>query len=526
VHVQASVVDTSGAIASVTLQWGTTSGAYPNPIPMALESDSTYRTTSQIPAQSAGATVYHRIVAVGASATTTTPGLSYTLPGGGGAAPSVLAVGQMSDSTLLVQFSEPVEETSAETLEAYSVGALVAVAAVRDSLDPDQVLVTVRGIPAGARTLTVNGVEDLEGNAAFGATKSFTYVDVTIPPGYYASTTGLRGSALRRALHLLMRNHTVRSYAYALTAFATTDVKPNGKIWDMYSDVPGGTPPYEYAVGQTGQGGGEGFGYNREHTWPQSWFNEASPMVSDLHMLVPTDSYVNNARGNYPFGEVSTPSNYLSQNGSQVGPSATAGYSGVVFEPIEPYKGDLARAHLYVTARYLGQDSGWPGSPSTVGSQFTAWAEAQYRAWHSADPVSWKERLRNGAVYVEQNNRNPFVDHPEFVEMIYDSNSVVSAGPAPRAGGTAFRSIHPNPTATVAAIAFDLARPGRVSLRVYDVGGRLVRTLVDRADASPGLHRVEWDGRGDGGAALGAGLYFCRLEAGGATDMRRIARVR
>lgn len=521
VHVQASVVDTSGPISSVTLTWGTTSGSQPNSIPMALESDSTYRTTAQIPAQSGGVTIHYRVNAVGASANNSSSVRSYTIPGGGGGgAPTILAVGQMSETTLLVTFSEPVEETSAETPGNYTVGALVASDAVRDPVRTAEVLITVAGIPAGARTLTVNGVADLAANVAFGITRNFTYVDVSVPPGYYASAEGLRGSALRKALHLIVRNHTVRSYAYALTAFATTDVKPNGKIWDMYSDVPGGTPPYEYAVGQTGQGAGEGFGYNREHTWPQSWFNSSSPMVSDLHMLFPTDAYVNGMRGNFPYGGVGAPTN-TSQNGSEVGPSTSPGYTGTVFEPIAPYRGDLARAHLYVTARYLGQDGSWPGSPSTVGSQFTPWAEAQYRAWHASDAVGWKDRLRNGAVYVEQLNRNPFVDRPEFVEMIYDSNSVVSA-PIPVARVLRFRPVAPNPFTSRAQLVFDLAQYEPVTMRIYDLSGRKVRELADGRMLEPGTHRIEWDGRDDSGRLAEPGLYFVRLVAGALSDAKRV----
>jgi hypothetical protein len=285
VHVRASVVDTSGAIASVTLSWGLAGTSLPNNLPMALVSDSTYRTSTPIPGQSAGASVYYRIQAVGASATGTSSVLSYTIGGGGAGAPTILWVGEMSDSTLLVQFSEPVEETSAGTPANYTVGALTAVAAVRDPAATSQVLVTVRGLTAGARTLTVNGVADLSASVAYGATRGFNYVDVSIPAGYYASTAGLKGSALRVALHNLIHNHTVGSYAGALTAFATTDVKPNGKIWDVYSDIPGGVAPYEYSVGETGQGAGEGFGYNREHSCPQSWFNGVSPPYTDLWNL-------------------------------------------------------------------------------------------------------------------------------------------------------------------------------------------------------------------------------------------------
>jgi endonuclease I len=524
VDVHADVVDTSGAIASVTLSWGTVSTSLTNSIAMALIADSTYGTSSQIPGQPGGATVYYRIAAVGAVATTTTSVLSYTLPGGGAGAPTILAVGEMSDSTLLVQFSEPVEETSAETPGNYAVGALSAVAAARDDAVTANVLITVRGLTAGTRTVTVNGVADLEANVAYGVTCDFPYVDVTIPAGYYDSAIGLKGWALRLALHDIIDDHTVKSYDYALIAFATTDIKYNGRIWDVYSDVPGGIPPYEYDYGETGQGATEGLGYNREHVMPQSWFNGVSPPYSDEFNLYPTDSYVNNKRANYPYGEVGT-ATWTSLNGSRLGSSVSDGYTGTVFEPIDPYKGDLVRSHFYMSTRYYGEDGSWASSGATDGAELLPWAAAQYLAWSDADPVSWKERMRNGAVYAIQGNRNPFVDHPEFVTAVYDSNSVVGVEDAPLAATVRLQPNRPNPFSARTSIRFDLPRRERVALRVYDVTGRAVRTLAD-GEFAAGSHALDWDGRGEGGAPLQAGLYFCRLEAGAAQATRRMVLAR
>jgi len=520
-HVQASVVDTSGPIASVSCAWGTTSGSLANSIPMELLSDSTYRTMTQIPGQPAGATIYYKVLAAGALSSSASSVFSFIIPGDGGDAPTILSVGETSDSTLLVRFSEPVEETSAETPSNYTVGPILAVAAVRDPLATSNVLITVRDIPAGAQTLTVNGVADTAANVAYGITHVFTYVDVSIPSGYYDGTAGLTGSALRAALHLIIRNHTVKSYSYALTAFATTDVKPNGKIWDMYSDVPGGTPPYEYDVGQTGQGGSEGLGYNREHSFPQSWFGGLSPMYSDLWILYPTDSWVNGLRANYPYGEVGTPTT-TSLNGSKLGPSVSPGYTGTVFEPIDAFKGDLARGMFYISARYLGEDAGWPGSPSASGSQWVPWAAEQYLAWSNTDPVSWKERLRNGAVYSIQGNRNPFVDHPEFVAAIYDTAGSVAVEPVLESGVLRLRQNAPNPFTASTSIRFDLARREVVSLQVFDVAGRRVRTLALGEPMAAGAHAADWDGRDDAGVRLRAGLYLCRLDAGGLSETRRI----
>ena len=517
VHIQASVVDTSGPISSVTLQWGTASGSLSNTIAMSLVSGSTYQTGTQIPGQNAGITVYYKVEAVGASATTLSPLASYAIPGNAGA-PTLLSVGEMSDSTLLVFFSEPVEETSAETPSNYTVGALTGVNAVRDPAQPSQVLITVRNLTAGTRTLTVNNVSDLQGAVASGITRNFNYIDVTIPAGYYNGLSGLRGSALRVALHNRIKNHTVQSYAYALTAYYTTDVKPNGKLWDVYSDIPGGTPPYEYNLGDEGQGL-EGAGYNREHTWPQSWFNEGAPMKSDLHLLYPTDSWVNGLRDNEPYGEVDNPTT-TSLNGSRRGPNVSAGYSGVVFEPIDGYKGDLARSQFYGSARYFNQDASWTGSPSTDGADLLPWSANLFLAWSTNDPVSWKERMRNGAIWVMQNNRNPFIDHPEFVAMIYDSNAVLAVNESP-ATRIQLRQNLPNPFGTRTTIGFDLARRDEVALRVYDVTGRLVRTLASGSLES-GSHRVEWNGRDDRGSLVEAGLYFCRLDVGSAHETRRM----
>lgn len=521
VDVQASVVDTVGPITSVSTAWGVTSGSQPNTIAMALQSGSTYRTSSPIPSHPAGATIYYKVSATGASGSSTSSLQSYTLPGGGGA-PTITSMGQMSDSTLLVFFNEPVQEASAETPGNYTVDALTAVASVRDPAHTEQVLITVRNIPAGSRTLTVNGVADLDGNIATGATRNFTYIDVTIPAGYYASATGLTGQALRSALKQIIDNHNAQSYAFALSAFQTTDMKPNGKIWDMYSDVPGGTPPYEYDFGQTGGSGAtEGTGYNREHSFPDSWFNGNSPMHSDLWILFPTDIRVNSYRANFPYGVVASATT-TSLNGSKVGTqSASYGYAGTVFEPIDPYKGDLARANFYVCTRYFGEDASWAGSPAMDGANPEPWAAALLSDWSAADPVSWKERLRNGAVYVHQGNRNPFVDHPEWVALIFDSASVagVGIGPAPVARlGIAT----PNPFVARTAIRFELAQRERVTLRVFDVAGRLVRTLANGAAMEAGRHESLWDGRGETGASLEAGLYFCRLDAGAVSETRRI----
>ena len=243
-----------------------------------------------------------------------------------------------------------------------------------------------------------------------------------IPTGYYNNANNLTGTALRQALHDIIDNHTVKSYASLYTHFATTDIKSNGLIWDIYSDNPGGTPPYNYTTAQTCSNtpGYENGCFNREHSWPQSWFggNQSSPMYSDLFHVYPTDSYVNTRRSNYPYGEVSSPI-WTSLNGSKLGPCAYTGYTGTAFEPLDEFKGDLARTYFYVCTRYYGEDTGWITNSLMSGANLLPWSLTMMKDWSLQDPVSAKEIARNNAIYALQGNRNPFIDHPEYACLIW-----------------------------------------------------------------------------------------------------------
>lgn len=240
-----------------------------------------------------------------------------------------------------------------------------------------------------------------------------------IPAGYYNPAIGLTGDSLRLALHNIIDNHSSQSYSSLLTHFQTTDVKPNGKVWDIYSDVPSGTPPYEYTwTSNCGNYNSEGDCYNREHTWPQSWFNSTLPMQSDLFHIYPTDGYVNGMRSNYPFSEVSNPT-WTSLNGGKLGPSSFPGYSGTAFEPIDEYKGDIARSFFYMSVRYYTEDAGWQSNAMVTQCDLNPWAVNLLLQWHQDDTVSQKEIDRNNAIYNIQNNRNPFIDHPEYAQQVW-----------------------------------------------------------------------------------------------------------
>ncbi len=250
------------------------------------------------------------------------------------------------------------------------------------------------------------------------------YVIAQPPAGYYNGTTGLYGVALQTKLHSIIKGHSSQSYSSLPTWFQTTDKKSNNTVWDMYSDVPGGTPPYVYNFNsdECGNYNGEGDCFNREHSWPKSWFNDASPMYSDLFHIYPTDGYVNGKRSNYPYGEVGSAS-WTSQNNSKLGNCNFPGYTDVVFEPIDAYKGDFARTYFYMSTRYYTEDGSWQSNGMVNKSQLKPWALTMLMAWHHADPVSSKETNRNNAVYGIQNNRNPFIDHPEWVDQIWGESA-------------------------------------------------------------------------------------------------------
>ena len=247
------------------------------------------------------------------------------------------------------------------------------------------------------------------------------FTQAQIPQGYYDAASGLNGLALKVALHNIIKNHTVISYSNLDNEFPSTDNKGGNIVWDIYSDVPSGTPPYTFSYSvsseQCGNYSAEGDCYNKEHSWPQSWFGGASPTYSDLFHIYPTDGYVNNRRSNYPYGEVTNPT-WSSQNGSKLGPCTFPGYTSTVFEPIDEFKGDLARSYFYITVRYYSESSSWPGSDMTTGSELKPWAYDLMYQWHINDPVSQKEIDRNNAIYGIQHNRNPFIDHPEWVDSI------------------------------------------------------------------------------------------------------------
>jgi len=244
-----------------------------------------------------------------------------------------------------------------------------------------------------------------------------------IPDGYYDDAEGKTGEDLRTALYNIIKDHSAESYSDLWEDFKSTDKKDNGKVWDIYSIKKDGSSDYEYTFSddQCGDYSAEGDCYNREHSFPKSWFNDDSPMYTDLFHIYPTDGYVNGKRANLPYGETDNAS-WTSTNGSKIGYCSYVGYTDKIFEPIDEFKGDLARSYFYMLTRYKDVCSSWT-SDMLEGDHFAEWARKMLVEWAEEDTVSQKEIDRNNAIYDIQNNRNPYIDHPEWVKTIWGDNT-------------------------------------------------------------------------------------------------------
>ena len=280
----------------------------------------------------------------------------------------------------------------------------------------------------------------------------FTILSYSQPDGYYNSANGI-GYTLKTQLYNIINSHTIVSYSPGLwNLFTTTDVRLDGKVWDIYTSC-----NFNFGTG-TGGNQDQGSGgtsecqfFNKEHTFPKSWFGGATgtPMYSDAFHVLPTDKKVNGLRGNLAYGIVGT-ATYTSSNGCKIGNNITPnGPSLTVFEPADEYKGDIARNYFYMATCYENLISGWEnfnlnGAAFLDGTNarvFEQWSLNMLYSWNIADPVSQKEKDRNNAVFTVQGNRNPFIDHPEWVYVIWgadlkNSSFDLSSGV----------SVYPNPT--------------------------------------------------------------------------------
>ncbi len=244
------------------------------------------------------------------------------------------------------------------------------------------------------------------------------------PSNYYVDALNKSDQALLTALYNIITSHTNIGYDNLWNAYADTDTDPNGYYIDMYSTY----DKYTYS-NKCGNYSAIGDCINREHSVPKSWWGGSKQaQYSDIFNIVPTDGYVNNQRSNYPYGVCEggtrlTNDIYVAKG--RKGSSTHEGYSGIVFEPDDEYKGDFARAYFYMATCYNDVIGTWTKSGGNVffaGNSypvFTNYAIGLLLEWHRLDPVSEKETTRNCYAHSWQGNRNPFIDHPELAEHIW-----------------------------------------------------------------------------------------------------------
>lgn len=201
-----------------------------------------------------------------------------------------------------------------------------------------------------------------------------------------------------------------------------------GDLWTAYKrvwvDLPGGCQRGVYDVysakcwtpgsEQCGSYRREGDCYNREHSWPKSWWGGSqNAAYSDIFQVMPSDGYVNGRRSAFPFGEVSSAS-YVSSEGNKVGSCRV----GTCFEPTDRVKGLLARGALYIAVRYKGE-FGCCSNDAVSGSNMKSWTTSLMLKWHADFPPQAWEIEFNERAFKEQGNRNPFIDYPQAAQQIF-----------------------------------------------------------------------------------------------------------
>ena len=302
---------------------------------------------------------------------------------------------------------------------------------------------------------------------------SATTTNSGIPAGYYDPAAGLSCQNLKTALrniittgHIALSYSTIDNVEIPVVDTIRSDDALRSIIWDVYSNNNAGPEPFEFNSSQNPSGGfcggttggTEGVCWNKEHTFPRSWFKLTAssyqqPTEADLFLVRATDSKLNSNRGNIPYSTTGAPTYQFPTAGAfpgypmppnpvldKIGPSNYPGVTAAsAFEPSNAVKGDLARGYFYILTRYQNELSNWVSlngatSLTTIADGATngglypsfqlSYLKMMY-AWNNLDPVDAKEINRNNLVFTQQNNRNPYIDHPEFVLAVWQCTGVL-----------------------------------------------------------------------------------------------------
>ena len=324
-----------------------------------------------------------------------------------------------------------------------------------------------------------------------------TIVYSQIPEGYYDGTEGLTGDDLKSALNNIIDNHTELSYTGVWNALRDTDEDPENAdnvilFYTGWSVSNSGYPTW-----------------NREHVWAKSHgdFGNNPPSGTDVHHIRPTDVQVNGDRGNLDFD--------YSDNPYPTIPGCF--YDSNSWEPRDEVKGDVARMIFYMATRYEGENGELDlivvdevnTYPNPEHGKLSALLE-----WNTLDPPSVFEETRNDRIFDNwQGNRNPFVDHPEFVDMVWGNSSIQNEYfPSNNYG----LSNYPNPfsiNSIGTQINFSIPNdPQNIQVEIYNIKGQKVKDLSVALSGVEGSKSVIWDGTDMKNTKVRSGIYLINLK--------------
>ena len=371
--------------------------------------------------------------------------------------PANNATGVNINSNVTVNFSEPVTVNGAWytlscAVSGNNLAATVTGGPISFVIDPTQTL-------ANSELCTLNviaaNVVDQDGTPnAMAANFSSSFTTQATVANYYNGVDASSATTLRATLHPVIRGHTCYFYSGAGTSVWTiledADQAPGvgneNRVLDVYKNE-----FYTKGTDRAGVNNNPATAFNREHTWPNSYgFNNVLTApgnggtqfpncpYTDTHMLHVSNVAYNSSRGNLRYdncpgcGELAT-----TANAGQGGIGFPNRLDGAQFETWDLRKGDMARAILYMDIRYEGGTHPVTGitEPNLIATDNTALIAttpggqivatgymgrlATLIAWHQADPPTDAERARNNKIFGYQNNRNPFIDRPEYVNCLY-----------------------------------------------------------------------------------------------------------
>jgi endonuclease I len=332
-----------------------------------------------------------------------------------------------------------------------------------------------------------------------------------VPEGYYDGTNSVNGTELKSVLHNIINNHVEYSYTFlrdVLLPYSDEDPENSNNVILIYTG---------WSRAKSAFGGGVS-NWNREHTWAKSHggFGDSPPMGTDAHHMRPCDVSVNTRRGNLDFDNGGT--HYIDGDGP------TYCYvTNVSWEPRDEDKGDVARIMLYMAVRYEGTNgeldlelvdyvnsspSGQPlhGKLSTLLS------------WHHQDPVDEWEIRRNNRVYEYQENRNPFIDRPDFVARIWEGVSAEQYI-LPTISNL---DIFPNPFNPSTTIRLNNLNEGMISVTIYNAKGQQVKALLQSEWNHTSTIELIWHGDNDQHFFVSSGIYYCLAQTGKETFSKKI----